>query len=198
MRIGFDAKRAFLNKSGLGSYSRNLIAALTCNFPEEEYFLYTTRTNPGLFDPSSPNIRMRVPETFIHRKMRSYWRSYAVSKQIQEDGIDIFHGLSHEIPYHFPVNTVKSVVTIHDLIFLRLPRLYNAIDRYIYRHKFRHACQTANRIIAISKQTASDITEFFGTQPEKIDVVYQGCNPLYYNPLSADERKLIRSEIQSP
>jgi glycosyltransferase involved in cell wall biosynthesis len=198
VRIGFDAKRAFLNKSGLGSYSRNLITALSANFPEPEYFLYTTRTNPDLFNLSSPNIRVRVPEAFIHRKMRSYWRSYSVSKQVVKDGIELFHGLSHEIPYHFPVNKVKSVVTIHDLIFLRLPRLYNAIDRYIYRHKFKHACQTANRIIAISKQTASDITEFFGTQPDKIDVVYQGCNPLFYNPLSTDEKKLIRTQYNLP
>ena len=198
MRIGFDAKRAFLNKSGLGSYSRNLIVALSSNFPGSEYILYTPTVNPDLFNPSSPNIRIRVPETFIHRKLYSFWRSYTVSKLLVRDKIDIFHGLSHEIPIHFPVNKVRSVVTIHDLIFLRFPHLYNAIDRYIYRQKFRYSCQRADRIIAISMQTASDISEFFGIPPDKIDVVYQGCHPAFYDPLSADEKKQIRAKYNLP
>ena len=51
MRIGFDAKRAFFNKSGLGSYSRNLIQGMAKKYPENEYVLYTPGTNPDLFEP---------------------------------------------------------------------------------------------------------------------------------------------------
>jgi hypothetical protein len=40
MRIGFDAKRAFFNFSGLGNYSRNTISSLGEAFPEHDYFLY--------------------------------------------------------------------------------------------------------------------------------------------------------------
>jgi hypothetical protein len=74
MRIGLDAKRAFLNKSGLGSYSRNLISALCSNFPESEFVLYTVRTNPALFSPSFPNVRIRTPETLSNR-LHPAWRS---------------------------------------------------------------------------------------------------------------------------
>ncbi len=198
MRIGFDAKRAFLNKSGLGSYSRNLITALQRRFPENEYFLYTPRISNALYSASSSHMHVRTPQSFINKRLRSYWRSYNLSDQLINDNIDIYHGLSHEIPYRFPVDKVKPIVTIHDLIFMRFPEWYTLADRLIYRLKFRYSCQTASRIIAISQQTASDITEFFGIPSDKIDVIYQGCNPAFYIPLSADEKKKIRLKYGIP
>jgi len=198
MRIGFEAKRAYLNKSGLGSYGRNLINALSSNFPQTEFFLYTTKTNPTLYDPTSGNIRLRVPEKLLHRSLPSLWRSYAVSKLLVQDGIDLFHGLSHEIPFRFPVEKVRSVVTIHDLIFLRFPNLYKAPDRYIYKRKFSHACRVADRIIAISMQTADDIVEYFGTDRSKIDVIHQGCHPEFFKAMSTVEKDRIRATYKLP
>jgi glycosyltransferase involved in cell wall biosynthesis len=198
MRIGLDAKRAFLNNSGLGSYSRNLISAMCAYFPESEFMLYTTRTNPDLFSPSFPNVRVRAPKTLLQRKLHPAWRSYGIPKLLVSDGIDIYHGLSHELPFRFPADKVKSVVTIHDLIFLRLPGLYNAFDRYIYERKTRYACQKADRIIAISRQTADDIVEFFGADRSKIEVIYQGCHPGFYQPLSPEEKAALRIKYELP
>jgi len=198
LRIGLDAKRAFLNNSGLGNYSRNLISALCSNFPESEFILYTVRTNPALFDPSFPNVRIRTPETLMQRKLHQAWRSYGIPKLMISDGIDIFHGLSHELPFRFPSGKVKSVVTIHDLIFLRLPEFYSAFDRAIYERKTRYACQKADRIIAISQQTADDIAEFFGTHRSKIDVISQGCHPEFYRTLSPEEKAALRAKYILP
>lgn len=198
MRIGFDAKRAFLNKSGLGSYSRNLISALSSSFPHQEYFLYTPGTNPSLFNPSSPNMRLRFPENRLYRNLPSLWRSYALSRLLVKDGIDIYHGLSHEIPFRFPYRKVRSVVTIHDLIFLRFPHLYKLPDRKIYEQKFRYACRMTDRIIAISRQTANDIVEYFGTDRSRIEVIHQGCHPDFYAAMSAEERSRMRAKYELP
>jgi len=198
MRIGFDAKRAFFNKSGLGSYSRNLIQGLAKKFPDNEYVLYTPATNPELFEPVGECFSLRVPERLIHRIFRSYWKSFYMSKQLTHDRIRIFHGLSHEIPYNFPVKEVKSVVTIHDLIFLRLPHLYRTIDRAIYQRKFSYSCHTADRIIAVSRQTANDIVEFFKIDPGKIDVVYQGCNPMFNSLVPLIEKEILRMKYLLP
>jgi glycosyltransferase involved in cell wall biosynthesis len=198
MRVGFDAKRAFLNKSGLGSYSRNLISALCSNFTESEFMLYTTRTNPDLFNPFFPNIRIRIPETPIHRRLHPVWRSFGIPKLLIHDEIDIFHGLSHELPFRFPSDKVKSVVTIHDLIYMRIPGLYSAFDRTIYERKTRYACRKADRIIAISQQTADDIVEFFGTNRDKIEVICQGCHPGFYQPLSPEEKTALKAKYGLP
>jgi len=198
MRIGFDAKRAFFNKSGLGSYSRNLIDGLSKKFPEHEYILYTPGTNTDLFDPKGDGLVVNQPHRPLHRLFRAYWKSFYLSKQLPRDRIDIFHGLSHEIPYHFPTDKVKSVVTIHDLIFLRLPHLYSPIDRAIYENKFRYACNTADRVIAVSHQTANDVTEFFGIDPARIDVVYQGCNPVFNTEVPLVEKEILRMKYLLP
>jgi len=198
MRIGFDAKRAFFNKSGLGSYSRNLIQGLAKKYPENEYVLYTPERNPDLFEPTQECFSVKVPQRLYHRIFRSYWKSFYVSKQLPRDRIEIFHGLSHELPYNFPEKQVKSVVTIHDLIFLRLPHLYRTVDRTIYERKFRYSCNVSNRIIAVSQQTANDIVEFFKIEPGKIDVVYQGCNPMFNSEVSLIEKEILRMKYLLP
>ncbi|MBN2480714.1 MAG: glycosyltransferase family 4 protein [Bacteroidales bacterium] len=198
MRIGFDAKRAFFNKSGLGSYSRNLLQGLAKNYPDNNYLLYTPGIDYTLFEPQPERFTIKVPKRLHHRIFRSYWRSFSLSRQLVRDHVDIFHGLTHEIPYNFPRNKVKSLVTIHDLIFIRLPHLYRAIDRSIYETKIRYACGTSNRIIAVSKQTAMDIMEFFDVDEKKIDVVYQGCNPMFSKDLSQVEKEILRMKYLLP
>ncbi len=49
-----------------------------------------------------------------------------------------------------------------------------------YRRKWKHACQKADKIVAISEQTKSDIVEFLGIEASKIEVVYQSCSPVFY------------------
>ncbi len=198
MRIGFDAKRAFFNKSGLGSYSRNLIQGLTTYFPDNEYVLYTPALSDELFEPTDTSVKIVAPEKFRHRMFRSYWRTFNLSEQLPKDKIQIYHGLSHEIPYNFPKKSVKAVVTIHDLIFLRLPHMYKFIDRMIYTRKFKYACQASHRIIAVSRQTAEDVVEFFHISPEKIDVVYQGCNPVFSAEVPLVEKEILRMKYLLP
>ena len=65
------------------------------------------------------------------------------------------------LPLNIHQSEVKSIVTIHDLIFLRYPQYYHSIDRKIYTYKFRKACENADKIIAISECTKRDIIEYF-------------------------------------
>lgn len=198
MRIGFDAQRAFFNKSGLGSYSRNLIQSLSEKYPENTYLLYTPGLNPDLYEPAPGLVEVKVPTRVMHRFLRDYWHSFYLSKELARDRIQIFHGLSHEIPFNFPKKQVKSIVTIHDLIFLRLPHMYRLVDRTIYEKKFRYSCKASDRIIAVSHQTADDIREFFHIPGEKIDVVYQGCNPVFNAEVPLIEKEILRMKYLLP
>ena len=74
MRIGFDAKRAFNNYSGLGNYSRYIISN-TCRFyPENECLLYTPSiADPDLFQEPEGTI-IKSPHSGFERFSKSYWR----------------------------------------------------------------------------------------------------------------------------
>ncbi|MCF8346717.1 MAG: glycosyltransferase family 4 protein [Bacteroidales bacterium] len=181
MRIGFDAKRAFTNRTGLGNYSRSTIHGLCRMFPENEYALYTpSAEKTGLFTPPSIAV-ICTPSTIWSKQLKGYWRTFGLPRQLASNGTDIYHGLSNEIPFGIEKTGIKSVVTIHDLIFMRYPDLYPPIDRHIYFKKVRHAVKTADRIIAISKQTRDDIVQLLDADERKIRIVYQGCNPWFYN-----------------
>jgi glycosyltransferase involved in cell wall biosynthesis len=190
MRIGFDAKRAFFNYSGLGNYSRNTIQSLRKYYPEDEYFLYTPHksASPLLIDiPDSQVIYPRGPASVIP----SIWRSFLLPGRLRSDMIDLYHGLSNELPFGIHKYGIKSVVTIHDLIFLRYPEWYNRTDRIIYRRKTLYSCRNATRVIAVSNQTKSDIVGFYKIDPEKIDVVYQGCDPRFCKESSQSQKEEV-------
>ena len=198
MRIGFDAKRAFFNVSGLGNYGRNLLRALKSYFPGNEYILYTPSKNATLFNYKDQGFIIKEARGFLYKTFKSYWRSFTLAKQAGKDKLDIFHGLSHELPYNIHKTGIKTVVTIHDLIFLRFPELYKPFDRKIYHKKFKYACEIADLIIAISKQTANDITQFFGIDESRIKVIHQGCNPVFRKELNKNEREGIIEKYGFP
>lgn len=198
MRIGFDGKRAMRNYTGLGNYSRSTIKLLAEEFPEHQLLIYADkpRKHPRLaFINQLQNIEVKTPLKSI---FRLFWRSWGITRQLKADQLDIYHGLSHELPFSIRQSGIKTVVTVHDLIFLRFPRYYPWIDQCIYRIKFSFACRHADRIIAISQQTKRDIIHFFHIPEAKIDVVYQGCDDAFTIPVAEERRLFIAEKYQLP
>lgn len=197
MIIGFDAKRAFFNRSGLGNYSRNLLNSLFRYYPENRYILYSPAGRDMVKFAASRNYTVRTPEKAFHRAFPSAWRSRGVSRQIRSDSPDIFHGLSSELPRSLPGN-IKSIVTIHDLIYMRYPQMYSPVDRNIYYWKTRHACAKADQVIAISEQTKTDIMNFTGTDAAKIKVIYQDCHPSFRLKAGDETKEALRKKYSLP
>ena len=165
LKIGFDGKRAANNLTGLGNYSRSLIESLALQFPENEYYVYSPKIKQAKQIQSffeNKNIKLKLPQNG-----KFLWRSFNILKDLKKDKIQIFHGLSHEIPLRISKTEIKSIVTIHDLIFLRFPEYYKFIDRKLYEWKSKSACNHADKIIAISEKTKSDIVEFYKINPDR-------------------------------
>jgi len=199
MKIGFDAKRAFFNKSGLGNYSRSTIELITKFYPHHKYVLYTPSTEDAIKFNIPPKIEIFKPVSLFNKIFKSYWRTFKISKRIKEHNIDVYHGLSGELPNKANLKTnTKLIVTIHDLIFMRYPELYKPIDRKIYFQKAKYACDIADRIIAISEQTKSDIIQFLNVDENKIDVVYQGCNNLFHDEVETKKKIEVAQKYNLP
>jgi glycosyltransferase involved in cell wall biosynthesis len=199
MNIGFEAKRAFTNGTGLGHYSRTLVSSLAKYFADNQYFLFTPK-HTNLFGEAEQfsNIEIVTPQNFPSNLLTAAWRSSWVKNDLKAKNIDVFHGLSHEIPVGIEKTRIKSVVTIHDLIFERNPEQYSSIDVKIYRKKFKHACEKANRIIAISQQTKDDIIDFYKIDANKIDICYQSCNPSFAIKVTNDELARVQQFYKLP
>jgi glycosyltransferase involved in cell wall biosynthesis len=202
MKIGFDAKRAIRNNTGLGNHNRYVIEVLSEYYPDDRYVLFA----PG---PSKENSRLqrilsKTNVTFvfpagIFRLFPSIWRTWRMIRDIRKQNIAVFHGLTNELPAGIERLGIKTIVTIHDLIFLRYPEYYKPADRMIYRLKFRHACEKADRIIAVSECTKRDIIAFFPGIPErKISVVYPGCHPCFRTGVAEERRADVAAGYRLP
>jgi glycosyltransferase involved in cell wall biosynthesis len=197
MNIGFDAKRAMMNKTGLGNYSRSVINALQQHYPENKYFLFSPKPKQNLFHHSSKNT-LEIYPSGLKNSSSSIWRSFNITNDLIHSNIDVFHGLSNELPFTISKFKGKKIVTIHDLIFLRYPNWYPTIDRFFYQLKFKFACENADIIIATSIQTKKDIIQFYKINERKIEVVYQNCDDNFKSIKSNEEKKIIKKKYNLP
>ena len=196
-RIGYDAKRLFNNFTGLGNYSRTLLGNTAEYYPDNAYHLYSPKItkneetqyflNNAMFDVHEPN-----------GGLKSWWRLSGIKKDLRKHNIDLFHGLSHEIPLGIDKTGIRSVVTIHDLVFKRYPHYFPVIDRKIYDMKFRYACRHADRIVAISESTKKDIIYYYDTDPGKIEVVYQSVDERFMREKAPEVISAVLKKYQLP
>ena len=197
LNVGFDAKRAFLNRSGLGNYSRNLINGFQTVDLTLIPHLFTPRIDSMLADELTLNNAQIHQPVGIGKILNAYWRTYRISKSADNLKLDLYHGLSNELPVGIE-NVCPSVVTIHDLIFLRYPDTYPWLDRKIYERKFLSAANRSDHIIATSEQTANDIMKFYGIDSKKITVVYQCCHPRFRHTIDDPSLEQVRKMYQLP
>ena len=211
LNIGIDAKRIVRNGTGLGSYGRTLVNDLA---------QYPLRLNLYAPDRGRDDLRTQIADrpnvAFVYPPSKfsilnsglskSYWRSRGIVADLKRDGIQLYHGLSGELPIGIRRSGIKSVVTIHDLIFLRHPEFYNPIDVQIYKWKFRQTIKEADHIIAISECTRRDILEYGAGLVSESDItlIYQSCAQRFSTPLNSQfldkpsgkaERSILHSQL---
>lgn len=202
LTIGFDGKRALHNFTGLGNYSRFVVETMARSYPECRFVLFTSREPRDervRYLLELPNVEVVTPRSAVWKPLRGVWRHrWGLSSAIRRAGVDLYHGLSNELPSDIHRAGVPSVVTIHDLIFRTFPGNYKAVDRRLYDMKFRSAARKATRVVAISERTRYDIERFYGVPSGRIDVIYQGCAPLFSRPTSEETRRHVAQLYRLP
>ncbi len=187
MKIGFEAKKVFTNSTGIGNYCRRCIGALErYGHKNMESVLFVPGQEVSGY---GSNIKIVTPDKWIRRNgfLREIWRCFLSWYSIRREKVDIYHGLSNELPFFINHSRCKTVVTIHDLIFIRHPETYKWLSRMILMVKTYYACHIADHIIAVSKTTKQDIINFYGIDEKKISVVYQSISDKFWQPLKKDE-----------
>jgi len=193
VNIGFDAKRIFNNTTGLGNYGRQLINALVKN-KQIKLILFTPKITKSF--PLQQNAVLVQPKNLLAKMFKSQWRLFFLRPLIKKHHINLYHGLSNELPFFVDKKQTKTIVTIHDLIFLRHPQYYNFFDRQIYKFKTRYACKKADCIVAISNQTKCDIMDFYNIQANKILVIPLAADNSLMQPNNISNSKQVLNKLQ--
>jgi glycosyltransferase involved in cell wall biosynthesis len=105
-------------------------------------------------------------------------------------GAQVFHATEHLLP---PV-AAPTVMTVHDLVFERLPQ-YHKTANYLYlKTAMPLFCRRADHIIAVSQATCDDLVERYRLPADKISVVPEAAAP-HFAPASAEAIAAVREKF---
>jgi glycosyltransferase involved in cell wall biosynthesis len=91
--------------------------------------------------------------------------------------VDIFHSTDFVLP---PVRGARTILTVHDLTFMRLPQCAEAGLRAYLNKVVPRSIERADLVLADSQSTQDDLIELLGVSPDKIEVVYAGVERRFH------------------
>ncbi len=182
LRIGIDYTSAVRQRAGIGRYTRNLIRALAELDADNLYTLFVAggtrrdRVDKGLAAwPANYRIRS-VP--ISDRWLNILWQRFRLPLPVQwvTGRLDLFHSPDFVLP---PVGRIPTIVTVHDLSFLRVPRCFLPEFRQYLETAVARAVRRAQWILADSENTRQDLIELLAVEPERVSVLYPGVEPRF-------------------
>ena len=168
MRLGIDASRVAVPRpTGTERYARQVILHLLREDPGQRFVLYFNRPpDPDQF-PRTPNATWRALPS------RRLWTHGRLSLEMLRRPPDALFVPAHVVPLIHPRNTV---VTIHDLGYLRFPDAHGARRRLELDLTTRFSCATARQVIVPSAATQRDLEREYGVSPRRVRVIHHGVD----------------------
>ncbi len=190
MKVAIDTRR--ITDFGIGTYIRNVVRTLGRLDTNNEYLLIGPAERMRDIGPLPPSFFMQdydLPENSI----RNYLE---FQRMIRRFGADLIH-VPHLVAYpeYMPC---PYVMTVHDLLEQLYPTPTERGLRGSLRFWFtRRAMRHAQRILAVSNSTKSDIIQLFGIPADKIEVVYNAIDDRFRRGHATDaDRQFISERYQ--
>jgi glycosyltransferase involved in cell wall biosynthesis len=160
----------------------------------DEGLRYSVLVGAGAPPLDTPARRVESRWQTSRPAVRVAWEQIAQPSVLRRIGADLVHGPAFVGPV---AAGCPFVVTIHDLSFLRYPRLFRPANRIYLNVMTRLSVQRARRLIAVSAHAAEECRLLLGAPGEKMDVIYHGVDS-HFEPLPADEVAAFREEKGLP
>jgi glycosyltransferase involved in cell wall biosynthesis len=174
MRIAIDARLNAYRTGGIPQYTRQLMAALAGCAADDQIISLQHRDHLRPLVVAS-NVSRHPLYTPPHHR----FERWTLPLELAPVRPDILHIPDFIAPRH---RCCPTVVTIHDLAFLRYPDILDRAAAAYYR-QVGDSVSRADAVIAVSETTREDIAQFLDLPPERIDVIYEAAAPVYM-PLS--------------
>lgn len=191
MEIVVNTRLLLKNRlEGIGWFSYETLKRLTSNHPEhhfvfifdrdfDEDFIFSDNVTPLILSPQA-----RHPVLFY------WWFEHSVASFLNKYKPDLFLSPDGYLSLN---SDVKQLAVIHDLNFEHYPNDLPFLVRKYYHHFFPKFARKASRIATVSEFSKNDIVKQYNIPPQKIDVVYNGCNSLF-QPLTAEAKQKVKEK----
>ncbi len=188
MHIAIDARLVSYTLGGISQYTMRLVNALAA-LPSEDEIL--------VLESQRANGEAAWPETVRRARLvtppHNRFEQFTLPMELLRVPADVLHSPDFIPPFR---RRCRSVITIHDLAFMRFPHLLTAESSRYYGQVGR-AVRSADRVIAVSQSTRQDILDLLDVDPERITVVYSAAAP-EYRPLDPEEQRERRARLGLP
>lgn len=176
--------------TGNERYILGLARALARRDDELRYTVfYTQEAVRESVEPTNGNFRFQK----IWAETPWLRLTIALPAAVRRAGVDLLHS-----QYGLPAFTrTPAVVTVHDIFYVRWPRLYPTLQRLQLGYRVRRALKVARRIIVPSEFSKADIIDYYGVDERKIAVVHLGIDDRF-RPLDDAELRPLRERYRLP
>ncbi len=168
MLVGFDAR--MIDHPGIGRYISNLLSAMLRLNRGDEFILFGDERKLSAINTRLPAVKI------VNYNASVYSLSEQISEPFSKYNLDVLHVPHFNIPLNYKGNLV---VTIHDLIYLKVPDSGNFLSRAAARYYINSAIKKAGSVIAVSENTKKDIAEISPGAKTKTEVIYEAADPIF-------------------
>ncbi len=172
--------------AGIHQYSKALLTHLPQQAPEFEYHAFLM---DRAYAPAGVSLH-RAAKPSESPMRRILWEQLQAPRLVRRLGIDLLHGFAYALPIAV---TIPTVVTVHDLTFIRFPRAFPRSKQQYLARMTALSCHRARVVIADSRATARDLQSLLQVPAEKIEVIYPGVDERY-RPLPPEEVDAYRQK----
>lgn len=200
VRIGFNARYLTHRTTGIERYLMNLIVHLQAIAPENEYILFCTDYySSSMESPLQKGIIIDRSGSKLERGGiigqlgKILWEQVTLPKRIKGMNLNVFHAPSFIAPIFS--KACPTVVTIHDLAFLRYPEAFTRRTLLYFKAFLRKSLVMADIVIAVSQATAQDLISLLGVTSAKIRVIHHGLDGHFQRGMSSEESSRVYSKF---
>jgi glycosyltransferase involved in cell wall biosynthesis len=187
-RIGYDVTSLVGMCTGVGNYTRQLLAHMLDVASEHDFLLMANRQEA--VQDVAPSARA-LP--MIHDfPSRMLWMQAVLPGQLRRAQPDLCHYPNSIAPLRSPC---RYVVTIHDMTLSLLPQYHPWRKRLIVRPLIPLVARRAARIITVSEHARADIVRLLRVPPERVVVVPEAAAAIFRT-VPAAEQARVRARYQ--
>ncbi|MDD4271897.1 MAG: glycosyltransferase family 1 protein [Patescibacteria group bacterium] len=191
MKIGIDIRTLMdARYSGVSEYALNLIKEILKLDNKNDYRLFYNCFGDCLNIPEFAGEKVKVVKYNYPNKILNYlfFKFFNYPKIDKALNVDVFF-MPH-INFIGLSGRAKSIITIHDLSFLKYPEFFSRRKNFWHKMiNIKKLIKRFDRVVAVSENTKRDIVELCGVSPDKIKVIYSGIGSEFKR-IDADEKKL--------
>lgn len=191
MKIAVNTRLLLKGKlEGIGWFTLETLKRITRDHPEHEFIFIFDRPFNSDFIFSENVTPVVIGPPARHPFLFYLWFDFQIPKVLKKYKADLFLSPDGYISLR---TRVPQLAVIHDINFVHRPGDFPWLVEKYYNHFFPKFAKIAKRIATVSFYSKEDITRSFKVDFDKIDVVYDGINPVFV-PTSAEDKKTVHEK----